>query len=205
MSEASERRAQRGARYRCQPGFACAAGVSTRGRRFLPGSLWRHRLPPADRPAAFEASERRAERVARKIPVLDTVVTDDGVECVLCVPRGRARHRARAASSVRRVRAGQPCVRFTVASCAPQPLPPRASPPAACGCRRRMRRTGKRWGNQLSTKYAYVPLAGAPRNERKRPARTAAMLRPYLLPSPCLLLLATLLLGRQGDWRWLPG
>ena len=70
------------------------------------------------------------------------------------------------------IRAGQPCVRFTVASCAPQPLPPRASPPAACGCRRRMRRTGKRWGNQLSTKYAYVPLAGSPRNERKRPART---------------------------------
>ena len=49
-TEASERRAQRGARCRCQPDCACAAGVSTRGRRFLPGSLWRHRLPPADAP-----------------------------------------------------------------------------------------------------------------------------------------------------------
>ena len=42
---------------------------------------------------AWERYPTRAARGAfvatrRKLPVLDTVVTDDGVECVFCVPRG---------------------------------------------------------------------------------------------------------------------
>jgi hypothetical protein len=144
--------------------------------------------------------------------VLDTVVTDDGVECVLCVPRGRARQRARAASSVERqavVRGGPPASGSLLRAAAAGPLPPRATPPAACVCAAgvcAVRGSGRGTVSfRLSIKYAYVPLAGPPRNERKRTARTAAMLRPYLLPSPCLLLLATLPLSRQGDWRWLPG
>jgi len=69
--------------------------------------------------------------------VLDTVVTDDGVECVLCVPRGRARQEARAASSVRG-RAGfgaaPPASGSLLRAAAAGPLPPRATPPAACVC-----------------------------------------------------------------------
>ena len=75
--------------------------------------------------------------------MLDTVVTDDGVECVLCVPRGRARQQARAASSVRgrAVRGGPPCVRFTVARCSRWPATATRHPAGCvCVCRRRMRR-----------------------------------------------------------------
>ena len=50
-----------------------------------------HRLPPADRPAAFEASERYTRSAERGRYLRSTPSSRDGVECVLCVPRGRAR------------------------------------------------------------------------------------------------------------------
>ena len=52
--------------------------------------------------------------------MLDTVVTDDGVECVLCVPRGRARQRP--ACSVERQAVFGAALLRPVHCCALQPL-----------------------------------------------------------------------------------